>query len=55
MSTASVPPVHCNKMAASDMSLRQRPVIEFLVDYNSSVAHICGRLRCVQRRPYGLH
>jgi transposase len=48
MRTSYVPFLHCEKMAVTDMSFRQRAVIEFLVkEGNSTVVVIHERLRGV--------
>jgi transposase len=45
--TSDIPLMHCEKMAVSDVSLRQRAVIEFLVKEGNSAGVIFERLRGV--------
>jgi len=45
--TSDIPLMHCEKMAVSDVSLRQRAVIEFLVKEGNSAGVIYERLRGV--------
>jgi imidazoleglycerol phosphate dehydratase HisB len=47
MSTSYVPVAHCEKMAVTDLSFRQRAVIEFLVKEGNSAGIIYERLRGV--------
>jgi hypothetical protein len=47
MRTLYVLVMHCEKMAVTDMSFRQRAVIEFLVKVGNSAAVIYERLRDV--------
>jgi hypothetical protein len=47
MRTSYVPVMHCEKMAVTDMSFRQRAVIEFLAEEGNSAAVIYERPRGV--------
>jgi hypothetical protein len=47
MRTSFVPAMHCEKMAVTDMSFRQRAVVEFLVKEGNSAGLIYQRLRGV--------
>jgi transposase len=47
MGTSYIPVMHCEKMAATDMSFRQRAVIKFLVKKGNSAGVIYKRLHGV--------
>jgi hypothetical protein len=47
MRTSCLPVMHCEKIAVTDMSFRQRAVIEFLMKEGNSAAVIYERLRGV--------
>jgi chorismate mutase len=50
MRTSYVPVMHCEKMSVTDMSLRQRAVIEFLVKEGNSAGVIYERLPETKRQ-----
>jgi len=50
-----LPVMHCEKMAVTDMSFRQRAVIEFLVKEGNSVGVIYERLPETKRQSMEWH